>query len=107
MRFGNQQADYLRDVPEAVQQIVGTRLRLLRGEWYVDTSAGMPWFGAVLGVRTRETIEPAVRAEVLAAPGVTGIRKFDTVLDDEGRVVSMSIEIDTVFGPAVVVVEGV
>ena len=41
--FGHGAADYHRDSPEAVAQAVLTRLKLHRGEWFLDRSEGTPY----------------------------------------------------------------
>lgn len=100
MRFGNQQADFLRDSAEAVGQIVTTRLLLWTGEWFLDTTEGTPWATAVLGVRTRQTIEPAIRFRILGTPGVDSLEDFNLSIDPDGRASAVSCAIETSFGPA-------
>ncbi len=99
-RFGNGAADYLRDSVEAVAQLVLTRLRLWRGEWFLDTEEGTPWAGGVLGERTQDQIEPALRLRVLETPGVTGIVEFDLVHDVDGRSAEVAMTVATVYGEA-------
>jgi hypothetical protein len=41
--FGGGSNDFLVNTPETVAQAVMTRLNLLQGEWFLDTTAGMPW----------------------------------------------------------------
>lgn len=100
MQFGHQQADFLRDSPDAVAQVVLTRLRLWTGEWFLDTTAGTPYAGAVLGVGTRRQIEPALRSRILGTPGVSGIDSLSMVIDPDGRHASLSAIITTQFGQA-------
>ncbi len=40
--FGQGDATFLTDTPEAVAQAVKTRLALWRGQWFLDTEEGTP-----------------------------------------------------------------
>lgn len=100
MRFGNQQADFYRDQPEAVAQAVLTRLRLWVGEWFVDQTEGTPYQQAALGTGKKKTIEPAMRARILDTQGVTNIEEFQLLIDPDNRVASISAVINTEFGTA-------
>jgi hypothetical protein len=49
MVFGHGSADYLVNSPATVAQAVMTALRLFQGEWFLDTTAGVPWLSQVMG----------------------------------------------------------
>jgi hypothetical protein len=98
MTFGNQQADFWRDVPEAPAQAILTRLRLWLGEWFIDVTEGTPYQQAVLGMHTSATVEPAIRRRILGTQGVTTIESFDMVRDTENRVVSINAVVNTEYG---------
>lgn len=100
MNFGNQQADFYRDQPEAVAQAVLTRLRLWVGEWFLDTTEGTPYQQAMLGAHKSKTIEPAVRARILGTDGVTDIESLSLTIDPDSRKASISAVINTAFGSA-------
>ena len=100
MVFGNQQADFYRDQPEAVAQAVWTRLRLWVGEWFIDVTDGTPYQQSALGTNKRKTIEPAIRARILGTEGVTTIESLDLSIDPDNRVASLSAVINTAFGSA-------
>tara|TARA_R110000868_G_scaffold128723_7_gene337071 strand:+ start:4223 stop:4561 length:339 start_codon:yes stop_codon:yes gene_type:complete len=100
MRFGNQQADFLRDSSAVVAQIVLTRLRLWVNEWFLDVTTGTPYMEAVLGTGKRETIEPAMRARILDTDGVLEIDSFGLVIDPDTRIASVSAVVSTVYGEA-------
>lgn len=98
MRFGNQQADIWRDVPDAPAQAVATRLRLQLGEWFIDRREGTPWKTKVLGRRTASTRDPVIRKRILGTQGVTGISAYFSGLDREAREFDVQATIDTVYG---------
>ncbi|MDB5444983.1 MAG: hypothetical protein JWQ97_300 [Phenylobacterium sp.] len=99
-RFGHGQLDFLADSPEAVAQLVGTRLRLSVGEWFLDVSAGMPWATDVLGVRTAATRDQAIRQRILGTAGVNSILSYASSVTD--RAFRADVTIDTTFGSVTV-----
>lgn len=102
MTFGNQQADFWRDVPEAPAQAILTRLRLWLGEWFIDTTEGTPYQQAILGMHTSATVEPAIRRRILGTKGVTTIDEFNMVRDPDTRRVTVDAVVNTAFGTATV-----
>ena len=100
MVIGHGSADYLKDSPECVAQAVVTRLRLLRGEWFLDLTEGTPYAPAVLGKHTKGTYDFAIRQRVLKTEGVTEIEEYESIFDGETRALTVNIRINTVYGPA-------
>lgn len=100
--FGHGGADYLNNSPECVAQAVGTRLRLLAGEWFLDLQEGTPYAPAVLGRHTKESYDPVIRARILETEGVTGIVEYESEYDGETRRLVVSVTIDTVYGATTV-----
>ena len=98
MTFGNQQADFWRDVPEAPAQAILTRLRLWLGEWFIDTTEGTPYQQAILGMHTSATVEPALRRQILGTQGVTSIESFNMVRDPNTRRVTVDAVVNTEYG---------
>lgn len=102
MLFGNEQADFWRDVPEAPAQAVMTRLRLWVGEWFLDVTQGTPYQQAILGAQTAETVEPAIRRRILGTDGVTTIESFNMVKNPDQRRVTINAVVNTEYGAATV-----
>ena len=100
MVMGHGHADYLKDSPECVAQAVVTRLRLLRGEWFLDLTEGTPYTPAILGKHTRETYDFAIRQRVLETEGVTEITNYESIYNEETRKLTVIIAINTVYGTA-------
>lgn len=98
MVFGGDQASYLKDVPDAVAQVVQTRLHLQQGEWYLDMRDGTPWKTKVLGKYTGSTRDMVIRARIAGSPGVQGIAAYSSALDRDGRNFAVTVTIDTIYG---------
>ena len=102
MQFGNQQADFYRDVPDAPAQAVGTRLRLLTGEWFLNIAEGTPYQGGVLGKYTKESADPVIRTRILETQGVQSIDDYESSFDPDTRTFTASAEISTIYGPVTI-----
>ena len=100
--FGGRHTDFYLDSPDAVAQAVGTRLRLLRGEWFLDKQEGMPWREQVLGKYTAPGYDNAIRQQILGTLGVTELTAYESVLATESRALSVRATVSTVFGAAFV-----
>jgi hypothetical protein len=98
--IGHGGADYLQDSPECVAQAVATRLRLLRGEWFLDLTEGTPYAPAVLGKHTRESYDFVIRRRVLETEGVTSLEDYESIFDGETRRLTVNLTINTAYGPA-------
>lgn len=90
-------AAFLVDSPEAVAQAVVTRLRLIRGEWFLDTTAGMPW-DQVLGKNTQGTADTAIRQCILGTQGVVEITEYSSSFDEDTRALTVVATITTIYG---------
>jgi len=107
MRYRKEDADgdyvlggataFLVDSPEAVAQAVATRLRLIRGEWFLDTTAGMPW-DSVVGKNTQGTADSAIRTCILGTQGVAEITEYASSLDLDTRAMTVTATITTIYG---------
>lgn len=93
-------ADFYSDSPEAVAQAIATRLKLWRGEWFLDRSEGTPYLEEVLGERRTRSPDVAVKQRILGTPGVTEIRSFSAVFDESTRALTIHATVETEFGTA-------
>lgn len=91
--------DFHVNSPEAVGQAVLTRLRLWRGEWFVDITDGTPWNEQILGKRQRgRNYDAVIKQRILGTEGVTEITQYTSTYDGETRNVSINATINTVYG---------
>lgn len=102
MTFGHGQANFLVNTADTVGQLVMTRLRLLTGEWFLDTTEGTPYAPQVLGKGTAALYDHAIKQRILGTQGVTGIAKYASTLDPDTRKLTVSATIDTIYGQTTV-----
>lgn len=100
--LGHGTGDFFVNLPEAVGQAVLTRLRLWRGEWFLDIEEGTPYVPAVLGKHTMLSYDFAIRQRILDTEGVTSIDEYESLLDDDTRQLTISATISTIYGPTTV-----
>lgn len=100
--IGHGAADYLINSPECVAQAVVTRLRLLAGEWFLDLQEGTPYRDRLLGKQTPQSYDPMLRARILRTEGVREITSYTSDFDGETRRLTVSVGLDTVYGPATI-----
>ena len=71
---------------QAVAQHVRQRLKSFSGEWFLDTTAGVPWLDQVLGRQYDPALaESVIKAEILNTDGVTEITSFSVRFDRTKR----------------------
>lgn len=71
---------------EAIGQHVRQRLMTYEGEWFLDSSAGVPWVRDILGGQYDPVLaESVLKAEILDTEGVTEISSFSVRFDLEVR----------------------
>ena len=97
-QFGNNVNDFYIDHVDAVAQAIDTRLKLWLGEWFADTHEGTGWSQAILGKRSKNLYELALRQRVLETQGVLSIEDFHSELDATTRKLKVSMTVNTQYG---------
>ena len=70
---------------DAITQRVSTRLRFWQGEWFADTSVGVP-FLTFLGVPGSEALaESSLREAITTCPGIASLDEFSLVVGANRR----------------------
>lgn len=72
---------------EAIGEHIRQRLMFWRGEWFLNTDAGVEWTRYVLGRPPSELplAESAIKTEIAATSGVSEILEFSAVYDRASR----------------------
>lgn len=97
--FGNSQADFLVNSPEAVAQAIETTLRLFLGEWYLNVNDGTPWLEGVFGYNSKDEADETLQAAVLGVQGVQNLTNWTSSVDPQTRkYTSISAVVDTIYG---------
>lgn len=85
MTFGQGLANYAVDA-ESVAQRVYTRLQLLKGEWFLDIDAGVPYLSEILVKPAQlDLAESIIKAVILLTDGVKELTSFDLMFNRETR----------------------
>jgi hypothetical protein len=101
---------------EAVAQGIRIRLMLVRGEWFLDLDAGIPYLPGngvdptivILGERfDRVRAESAFRAAILRTPGVGRIVSLGIEFSSATRVMNVAVKAQTLWGDTVDVLQAV
>lgn len=95
---------------DGVAQLIREALLLVRGEWFLDLDAGMPWFErdgvstdvALLGQQFNQAkAESTFRTTIAAIPGVGAINAISATFDDATRLMTVTWNVTTTFGDTV------
>lgn len=89
---------FLANTPDTVAQAVLTVLELIQGEWFLDTTAGVPYPTEVLGYGTKSTYDDAIRTAILNTEGVTEIVTYSSTFNATSRALSITATLATLYG---------
>jgi hypothetical protein len=103
--FGASQLDFYRDVPAAVGQAAQTRLLLWLGEWFLNIDEGTPYMIGVIGKHEKSTADATIQDRVQNTLGMVSIENYASVIDPDNRNMSVTMDINTVYGPTQVQIE--
>jgi len=97
--FGNGQADFYINSPEAVAQAVETYLRLWLGEWYLNLNDGTPWLEGVFGYNSQAEADQTLIETIIGVQGVQNLSGWESTVDPTTRAYSsLSATLDTIYG---------
>lgn len=84
---------------EAIKQEIHIRLQFIAGEWFLDTTAGLPYFDNIL-VKSPNlaAIRTIFMDEILASAGVKSVLKLDLDFDRKLRTLTVSFTVNTDLG---------
>lgn len=87
---------FLVNSPAAVAQAVLTRLNLWQGQWFLDSTLGLPVYQQIIGFGTQAVRDAAIQNVILNTPGVNQILQYTSSL--VGREFTVNATIDTIYG---------
>lgn len=109
--FGSSAQNFYVDSPIGVAQAVKTALLLWSGEWFLDTSVGVPYPEGVLGKHSQAQADSVIQQQILSVTGidsstlnptqlVTSIENFSSEIDPQTRKYSsLTATLNTIYGP--------
>jgi hypothetical protein len=91
---------YTKDDLEHLTLMVRHELSLFLGEWFVDTSKGLPYIPDEDSGKMahRVLLETAMRSKITSITGIKRLRSFVPELDKRQRVYRVSFSADTDYG---------
>jgi len=85
---------------DAVTQLVGQKLRMFKGEWFLDLTLGVDYFGVIFPKTSsdfKRYLE--IKRVVESVPGITSLLSAKIVLTDKAtRAYQMSLEMTGDYG---------
>lgn len=103
--FGAGQLDFYRDVPEAPAQAVQTRLLLWLGEFFLNIDEGTLYMQGILGKHSKQSADTTIQDRIQNTQGVVSLANYQSEVDPDTRVMSVSCDLNTIYGPTVLQVE--
>lgn len=77
-------------------QLITQRLRLLVGEWFLNTSDGVPWLQQILVKNAKaSTVDALLQDCILATPGVASLVRYEATAHRAQRRYSVSFTVTT------------
>lgn len=70
-----------------IAQSIRIALRTWLGDWFLDTSQGVPFLEQILAKKAKaETVEAILRGQILQVDGVLSIQRFSMQIDNRKRI---------------------
>lgn len=85
---------------DAVAQYLSQVLQTFLGEWFLDTTVGVPWFQKVLGQKNPNIvdIESALKVIIIETPGVQELTSFSFTFDPASRTANVQGSVQSQMG---------
>jgi hypothetical protein len=84
---------------EALQQFLKQRLQTFLGEWFLDSSKGVPYFEEILVKRPQfEAVDSIFKTQILQTPGIINLESFEFDYDGPTRALSLSFRAQSIEG---------
>lgn len=84
---------------DQIAQNLAIRLRFILGEWFLDNTAGIPYYEDILIKNPNQyRVESVLKEEIYNTEGILEILRFETDFDSKSRKFTVRIRCDTVSG---------
>jgi len=82
-----------------VAQQIFIRLKLFKGEWYLDETFGVPYFEDIFRKRKDFGLVSTIfKSQILSVPNVDSLLSFDLEIDEQTRLMTIDFSVNTAFG---------
>ncbi len=87
------------DKLDQVRQKITIKLNFYSGEWFLDTTVGVPLFDVVF-VKNPDLniIASVMKTEILSVEGVKSILEYSQTYDSTNRILEITFIADTIYG---------
>lgn len=84
---------------DQIRQEIASRLRFIRGEYYLDVTLGVPYIDGILSKgSSRALVEAEIKRAILEYPGVTSLEYFSVSFNSVTRNVAIDFRAQTSIG---------
>lgn len=84
------------EVREEVAQRVGIKLRTYAGEWFLDTTYGIPYLQEIIAqARNKRDVDSIFISEIRSEEGVSNIISYDSTFENNTRKYTAKVVIST------------
>jgi len=95
--MGHGASDWLSNSPATVAQAITTSLKLFQGEWFVNTSDGLP-LNEIMGFNNILQCDYVISATIAGTPGFKDFVDYTSYYNPVTRTISPVAIIDTIYG---------
>ena len=96
--FGQGLSNFYINSAQGVGQKVVTRLKLIQGEWFLDKTAGAPWFTEILGYTNPTNRDLVIKNVILTTDNVNEITSYSSNVNATTREYTVNADLNTTFG---------
>jgi len=100
--FSTKEPTLITDVATAVRQRLHIRLNTFEGEWFYDSSVGVPYFQDILGQQfSQSIIDNTLRRTIIETEDVIELTEYSSSFDRMSRTYNLSFTVTTSTGDLV------
>ena len=92
------------DTGDALVQQITHQVKIWLGEWFADSSIGIDYLGFENKRYSDKEIIDSIRQSLLVKPNIKGINKIEVSRDNATRRLSITIDVETTQGNAVITI---